>query len=168
MVCKQRHGVIFLVGGITPRVVVIVVIVMLEDCVLWGRKVVIVVVTESLAGQEALVYITLVGSGWIGLALVTDIEWPWLSTKILSQSTRRRRWWRENGVATQKSSHHPPNGDSESGTCGTKPPEFVEPCRIDHSVAVSGRTDPDAPNFIRKANLSCASTSLIFSCGRNR
>jgi hypothetical protein len=98
MVCKQRQGVIVLVGGITPRVVIA--IVKLKDWGFWGRKFVVIVVTEHLAGQEALVYITLVGSGWIGLALVTDIEWPWLSTKILRLPTSRRQSSRENRVAT--------------------------------------------------------------------
>jgi hypothetical protein len=60
MVCKQRQGVIILVGVITR---VVIVIVMLRDWALWGRKVVVVVVAEHLAGQEALVYITLVGCG---------------------------------------------------------------------------------------------------------
>jgi hypothetical protein len=43
----------------------------------------------------------LVGSGWLGLAFVTDIEWPWLSTKD-SESAYQ---YQTPGVATQKASH---------------------------------------------------------------
>jgi hypothetical protein len=98
---------------------------MLRDRTLWWRKVVIVIVTKHLTREEALVYVT-VRSGRLGLALVIIIKC--LSIKILGlPTTRGYGWSREAEVATQNSSHYPPNPDSESDTRKTEPPELVEP-----------------------------------------
>jgi hypothetical protein len=44
---------------------------MLSNRALWRRKVVIIIVTKRLAGEEALVYVAVRGGG-LGLALVID------------------------------------------------------------------------------------------------